>query len=135
MTERKPPGMRFEKWIDKQIREAQERGDFDNLPGKGKPIKGLDGPYDEMWWIRQKLVEEDLAYLPPGLALRKKVDEARDMIDQARTENGVRAIIEEINTQIREHNRKPTFEGPPANVMPFDVERTLARWRERRAAG
>ncbi len=28
----------FESWIDKQIREAQERGDFDNLRGTGQPL-------------------------------------------------------------------------------------------------
>jgi hypothetical protein len=45
MTERKPPGMRYEDWIERQIREAQERGAFDDLPGAGKPIPGLDRPF------------------------------------------------------------------------------------------
>jgi len=30
--------MSFDESIEAQIREAQARGDFDNLPGKGKPI-------------------------------------------------------------------------------------------------
>jgi hypothetical protein len=30
--------MNFEKAVEAAIREAQERGDFDNLKGKGKPI-------------------------------------------------------------------------------------------------
>jgi len=30
--------MNFEKLVESIIKEAQERGDFDNLPGKGKPI-------------------------------------------------------------------------------------------------
>jgi hypothetical protein len=33
--------MPYESWVDRQIREAIERGEFDNLPGQGKPIKGL----------------------------------------------------------------------------------------------
>ncbi len=33
MTERKPPGVSFETWIDKQIREATERGEFAHLSG------------------------------------------------------------------------------------------------------
>jgi hypothetical protein len=45
MTEREPPGMRCEDWIERQIREAQERGAFDDLPGAGKPIPGLDRPF------------------------------------------------------------------------------------------
>ena len=30
--------MSFEKIVEALIKEAQERGEFDNLPGKGKPI-------------------------------------------------------------------------------------------------
>ncbi|MEV4218944.1 DUF1992 domain-containing protein [Nonomuraea sp. NPDC049725] len=52
MTERKPGGMQFESWVDRQIREAQERGEFDDLPGAGKPLPGADKPYDEHWWIK-----------------------------------------------------------------------------------
>jgi hypothetical protein len=41
--------MPYESWVDRQIREAIERGEFDNLPGQGKPIKGLNGRDDENW--------------------------------------------------------------------------------------
>lgn len=39
-VERPPrlPFAHYESWIDKQIREAQERGDFDNLRGAGQPL-------------------------------------------------------------------------------------------------
>ncbi|WP_037834016.1 DnaJ family domain-containing protein, partial [Streptomyces sp. NRRL S-481] len=37
MTERKPPGVDFGSWVDKQIRDAETRGEFDRLPGAGKP--------------------------------------------------------------------------------------------------
>jgi hypothetical protein len=30
--------MNFDKLIEEKIREARENGEFDNLPGKGKPI-------------------------------------------------------------------------------------------------
>jgi hypothetical protein len=35
MTERKPPGVSFDGWVDKQIREAEQRGEFSELPGFG----------------------------------------------------------------------------------------------------
>jgi len=38
MTEQKLPGMSWESWIEQQIREAQEAGAFDQLPGAGKPL-------------------------------------------------------------------------------------------------
>ena len=28
-------------WVDLQVRQAMERGDFDDLPGTGKPIRDL----------------------------------------------------------------------------------------------
>ena len=38
MTDRKPPQMKFNTWIDQQVAEAERRGLFDDLPGKGKPL-------------------------------------------------------------------------------------------------
>ena len=68
MTERKPFGVSWETWIDRQIREGMERGDFDHLPGHGQPIRGLDRPDDELWWVREKLRREGVSFLPPTLA-------------------------------------------------------------------
>ncbi|MFC4052617.1 DUF1992 domain-containing protein [Actinomadura syzygii] len=60
MTERKPPGLSFESWIDRQVREAEERGEFADLPGSGKPLPDAHQPLDENWWIKQKLAAEGL---------------------------------------------------------------------------
>jgi len=51
---------RFESLADKRIREAIERGEFENLPGQGKPIEGLDRPYDPNWWVQTWLQRERL---------------------------------------------------------------------------
>jgi len=34
--------MDFDKIAEEKIREAMERGEFDDLPGSGKPLQGLD---------------------------------------------------------------------------------------------
>lgn len=65
VTGRKPAGMEWESWVDRQIREAQERGEFDDLPGAGKPLPDRGRPYEEMWWVKRKLRDENLCYLPP----------------------------------------------------------------------
>ncbi|MEU4225056.1 DUF1992 domain-containing protein [Nonomuraea sp. NPDC026600] len=131
MTERKPGGMSFESWIDRQIREATERGEFDNLPGAGKPLPDLDKPYDEMWWIKQKVRSEGLSMpLPPTLALRKSAEEALAEAAGARSETEARRIVEEINLRIREAIRTG-LQGPPLNLMPYDVERVVSEWRDR----
>lgn len=131
MTERKPPGVSFESFVDRQIRQAGERGDFEDLPGFGKPLASLDAPYDELWWIKGKLHREGFAVLPPALALRKEAEDAREALKAARTERQARALLTEVNTKIRTALRRPP-PGPPLNLKEFDVEAELTRWRESR---
>lgn len=134
MTERKPLGVGFESWIDRQIREAAERGEFDDLPGAGKPIPGQGKPYDEMWWIKQKMAAENLSFpLPESLALRKEAEEARAEALGARTEAEARRIVEEMNVKIRDSRRRP-LAGPPVVQPLLDVDEIAGEWRDRHPA-
>ena len=128
MAERKPHGVNYETWIDRQVREAMDRGEFDNLPGAGKPLRGIDDPYDEMWWVKDKLRRENVSILPASLALRKDAEEARSAAAQAATEGEVRRVIADINARLRDAFRRP-LAGPPLNLMPFDVELVVEQWR------
>ena len=128
MAEKKPPNVRWETWIERQIRESMERGEFDNLPGSGKPIPDLARPYDELWWLRKKLRSEALSIDPPGLALRKEVEDALSAIMTDRREGEVRRLVAAINERIVYINSHTTF-GPPSGLMPLDVERVVAEWR------
>ena len=127
MSRPKPPGVDWEPWVERQIREAMERGEFDNLPGLGKPLR-LDGPDDELWWIRDKLRREQLSDLPPALALRKELDDTMDRIDGAHTETEVRRLVAAINERIVYVNSH-TISGPPSDLVPLDVEHVLEAWR------
>jgi Domain of unknown function (DUF1992) len=130
MTERKPPWVGFETWVERQLREAAERGAFDDLPGAGKPIPDLDKPHDELWWVKQKLRRENFSYLPPTIALRKQAEEALEAASRAGSEAEVRRIVADINAKIIEGNTKAAS-GPPLNLAPFDVERVVRDWRDR----
>lgn len=133
MTERKPAGSNFESWVERQIREATERGVFDGLPGAGKPIPGVDNARDELWWVRDKLRRENVSYVPPSLALRKEAEDVRERAMRARTESEVRDLIGDLNERIRDAIRKP-LPGPPLALMPLDVEQVVEDWREGRGA-
>ena len=76
MTERKPPGVGWGSWIEKQIDEGRRAGLFEGLEGEGKPIDGLDGVQDEEWRIKAKLRREQIDYLPPTIAIRGERDAA-----------------------------------------------------------
>jgi hypothetical protein len=134
MPERKPAGDRFETRVDRQIRQATERGEFKDLPGSGAPLPGLGKPYDEMWWVKRKLRREGLSYLPPSLALRKEIHDVVEGTARARTETEVRDRVGAINEKIREAIRAG-IRGPEVNLVPIDVERVVKEWRRARAEG
>ena len=70
----------WEKWIDQQIREAQERGEFDNLPGKGKPLDLTPNPYAREQELAFKILK-DAGYAPDWIELDKAI---RGRLDRAR---------------------------------------------------
>ncbi|WP_377272812.1 DUF1992 domain-containing protein [Peterkaempfera sp. SMS 1(5)a] len=133
MTERKPPGVSFETWVDRQIREAAERGEFDNLPGAGRPLAELAEPYDELWWVRQKMRRENLSYLPETLVLRKQAEDALAAALRAGSESEVRRIVADINEKIRDACGRP-LSGPPLNLVPLDADQVVRDWRDRRSS-
>lgn len=69
----KPKGRKdWENWIDEQIREAQERGDFDNLPGKGRPLDLAPNPYAQDRELAFKVLK-DAGYAPEWIELDKAI--------------------------------------------------------------
>jgi hypothetical protein len=124
---------RFESVVEEQIREAQERGEFDDLPGKGKPLPGLEDADDEEWWVRRYISREGLsteALLPESLLLRKELQRLDETVAGLPTEQAVREHVEELNRQIRRARILPS--GPPVVLRLARVDDVLARWRESR---
>lgn len=121
------------RWVDMQVKAAMDRGEFDDLPGQGEPIKGLGATHDPEWWVKQLVEREQIAVLPPSLQLRKEDAELDDELDRLGAEREVRATVEDFNERVIAARYRPP-EGPPLVTMPREVEETVAAWRERRAA-
>ncbi|WP_232681034.1 DUF1992 domain-containing protein [Nocardioides sp. R-C-SC26] len=120
-------------WVDQQIRVAMARGEFDDLPGAGRPIEGLGGDHDPDWWLKKLIERERVAVLPASLQLRKDDAELDARLDTLGSPAEARAAIEDFNERVI-RARYGVPEGPPLITMPRDVESTLAGWYERRAA-
>ena len=121
-------------WVDLQVQQAMERGDFDDLPGAGKPIGDLGTQHDPDWWVKQLIERERITgVLPPALQLRKDDAELDDRLDALASETEVRREVEDFNARVL-HARYTPVEGPPLITMPRDVDETVAAWHERRAA-
>jgi hypothetical protein len=135
------PAARMEQqalWVDLQVRKAIERGEFDDLPGTGKPIPDLGRTHDPDWWAKRLIEREQLTgLLPPALALRKEDAALEARLDRETTEAGVRRILTDFNHRVVEARRQ-LLGGPPVVTPTRDVEQELASWRaridERRAA-
>ena len=107
-----------ERGVERTIREAQERGDFDDLPGAGKPLR-LGSPHDEDWWVRQLIERENLSLvdaLPPALALRREAEQLPGSLARLATERQVREHLDDFNARVEADWRRPAV-GPTSPVV------------------
>lgn len=91
---------------EREIRDAMERGEFDDLEGAGKPFPGLDGNYDPAWWAkawvrraRAQDVAWDLRRRIRKELLRPDDEECRMRIAELNTE------IDAVNTHLPREER------------------------------
>ena len=126
------PAQRVESIAERKIREAMERGEFDDLPGQGKPLR-LDDR-DPNWWVKGLLERERLRMpLPTSLQLRREAREVDETVADLRSESAVRDLVEALNERILDSHRR-RVDGPPVVTAKLDVDAVVARWRERRTA-
>ncbi|TCC00304.1 DUF1992 domain-containing protein [Micromonospora zingiberis] len=124
----------WEASVEAQIRSAQERGEFDDLPGAGKPIPGRGLPYDESWWIKSFLEREQVPsdlLLPTPLLLRRRIERLPDEVRDLPTEQAVRACVADLNAEVMAWLRNPS--GPKVAVRPVDADALVRQWRADRA--
>lgn len=125
-----------ESWVEKQIREAQERGEFDNLPGAGKPLTGLDSP-DPDWWVKKMMAREGLDMadaLPPVMQLRREHAGFPESLLDVRSEDDVREVLRDYNARVVDDRRRPAMgKASPVWAPTVDVETMVERWRGLRA--
>jgi len=94
----------YQRIIEQRIKEAEERGEFDNLPGQGEPLKLVD----------DRNVPEDLrlAYkilknadcLPPELEAKKEIRQMEDLLESIPDERERYKLIKKINYKIMKLN-------------------------------
>jgi hypothetical protein len=134
MTERKPPAMPFESWVERQIQEAVDRGEFANLQGTGKPLPGGGSGIDEDWWLRGYLAREGVssdALLPQSVLLRKEVEQLPQAVASLCTEEEVRAIVARVNGKVMEFWRSSA--GPHIPVRLANADAVVEQWRAAQA--
>jgi hypothetical protein len=131
MTERKPRGMSFETWVGSQISQAMARGDFDGLPGAGKPLSRASLDETGYEWVVAKARKENLdlfGMLPPGLALKKEREDLPRRADELASAAAVRALAEDYNERVQAFWRRPQESRWSPVPGLADVDALVAGW-------
>lgn len=94
----------FEKIVERKIREAQEAGAFDDIPGSGQPLDLEDDANvpDDLRLAYKVLKNADC--LPPEIQLRKEIRQMEDMLDNIPDEKEKYRQIKRINFKIMQLN-------------------------------
>lgn len=96
--------MSFDKIVEALIKEAQERGEFDNLPGKGKPID-LTTYFETPEEVRlAQSVLKNAGMISPEVVLLKEIAELRQMLAAVTDEMKKQEIRKRIEQKQIEFN-------------------------------
>lgn len=124
-----------ESWVERQIREATERGEFDGLAGAGKPLD-LHDVDDPDWWVKRFVAREGLdasATMPPVMQLRAEHAGFPDSLLELTREDDVAEVLRDYNRRVVEDRLRPVVGRAMPVVAPrVDVEAMLDLWRDLR---
>ncbi|GAA4731080.1 hypothetical protein GCM10023216_23810 [Isoptericola chiayiensis] len=121
------------RWVDTLVDQAMRRGDFDDLPSAGKPLRGIGGTHDPDWWLKNLVEREQVTGVLPPAQLRQESAAMDETLDRESDEAGVRRVVEDFNARVVDARRQLTG-GPPVVTPTRDVDAEVRRWRERRRA-
>src|SRR5262247_2588110 len=96
----------FDRLVEERIQQAQEDGVFDNLPGKGKPLKLEDDSFvPEDLRLTYKILKNSNC-LPVEMELRKQIFNLRQLLNAAIDEQARRELRRELNLLVLQFNLK-----------------------------
>ena len=106
----------FAKIVEERIRKAQQKGDFNNLAGSGKPIAlDDDRQVSEDLRLAHKILK-NAGCLPPEVELKKEIERTEDLLEgmedtavKYRTLKKLNYLIMKLNSI---SNRSIDFEVP-----------------------
>lgn len=98
VSDANPPQPEWESALDKQIREAMERGEFDHLRGAGKPLDLTENPHVPAdWRLAYKILKDAGAapdWIEQGKAIRAELQSLAAFVEQhARRQRAQRARL------------------------------------------
>jgi hypothetical protein len=104
--------MSFQKKVDEKIKEAIARGEFDNLPRKGKPLD-LDAYFATPEHLRMGYsILKSADVIPEEMELLRQIEGLKKSLDSSTTPMEKKALRQQLSEKLTnlnmrmEHNRK-----------------------------
>ncbi len=94
----------IQRLVEEKILKAQTEGVFDNLPGKGKPLRSEPGPRVSSTLRVSYKILRNAGILPPELELRREIGNLRDLLSCVDDEGELRELVKELNEKILAYN-------------------------------
>ncbi|MGE3535974.1 MAG: DUF1992 domain-containing protein [Candidatus Tectimicrobiota bacterium] len=109
---------------EQRIREAMERGEFDNLPLQGKPIR-----LDDLIGVPEHLrlgykILKNAGVLPEEMQLKKDILSLKDLLNACQDDTEKTALQQKMNEKMlrysmmmEKHLHKPTYQKYHGKIM------------------
>lgn len=93
----------YEDHISSIVKQAEQKGAFDNLPGKGKPLNlDKDLSYNPEKQLYRTLANNHV--LPRWIELSKEIDDLKERLKENTNAAEAADLIRTINKKVLEHN-------------------------------
>ena len=98
--------MSYQKNVDEKIKEAIARGEFDNLPGKGKPLD-LDAYFATPEHLRMGYsILKSADIIPEEMELLRQIEGLKKSLDSCTSQIEKRAIQKQLSEKITNFNMR-----------------------------
>ena len=112
----------FEKIVEERIKKAQEKGEFKDLPGKGKPLPVEDVNVPEDIRLAYKVLK-NADCVPPELEIKKEIRNTRELLSGMAETSEKYKILKKLNHLILKLNSmrsgSVTFDIPQHYLDPL----------------
>jgi DnaJ homologue, subfamily C, member 28, conserved domain len=98
--------MSFQKNVDEKIKEAIAKGEFDNLPGKGKPLD-LDAYFAAPEHLRIGYsILKGADIIPEEMALLRQIEGLKKSLDSSTTRIEKKALRQQLSEKLTNFNMR-----------------------------
>ncbi len=102
----------FAQIAEKKIKEAMDRGEFDNLPGHGRPLAIEDDSHIPPQFRLAYRILKNAGYTHPEVEERKEIENIENMLSFCRDEKEIYQKVKKLNfliTRINVRRNRPVY--------------------------